>query len=952
MTQSSEATQIVNALGAGDDSHVGRLVELVYEELRRLAGSFLAQEAVGHTLQPTALVNEAFLKLIKQDEVDWQGRSHFLAIGAQAMRRILVDYARTKKRQKRGGGWQRVELTDDAVFSTSRSEDVLALDAALEELARLNPRQARIVELRFFSGMSIDEIAAALGMSKRTVERDWTMVRAWLRHQAYRGVGDVTPERYDQMMAIFLAASQLNGARRDEFLKAACQGDSDLRQEVDSLLQHHHAHTISTKRQVAAADSTQKNTTERGHFSKALMTASWPRGTQRPILVAGLLAVSIAVVGWWLHHRIRSTLRSNLEDHLRTVLVADVAALREWVAEKQAEVQSWASNDAVRREVIELVSLYGRHDTTAESVRGSAAFQALLEKLKPVYLREGSYGAVVVSRDGVNLFHNKCELVGREITPHDGVYLQLVLQGKTILAKPSLRATHVVGFPPNAAEPVMAVAAPVLGPDERVIAALAIAFDAREEFADLLTTANLGASAESFAIDDRGMLLSNLKHLDALRESGLLPGGQVPAMNLEVRDPQIDLTKGRTKPAVDQLRPLTVMATSVAAEKSGLNLTGYRNLLGQKVVGAWEWLPDYGFAVATEIQFTEAFAPLRYVRWAFSALYGILALLTIAILASSGSLARVQHHVDGVRRLGQYSLEALIGEGGMGKVYRARHALLQRPTAVKLFDGENADPDSVQRFEREVQLTSRLEHPNTIQIYDFGRTSDHVFYYAMELLDGVNLAQLVSAQGRLPAARVMYLLMQVCESLQEAHQAGLIHRDIKPANIMVCRRGGQFDVIKVLDFGLVKQLHLEASDGVEHSQRISGTPRYMAPERLATPQAVDARSDLYSLGAVAYYLLTGQEIFAAESGLQLLVYSVRSAAPRPSQVTGVDVPTQLDGLIHRCLAPAPHDRPDNVTEVLDALRRLAQDFPWSQQDAQACWPWNERAKRTIPVSPV
>jgi RNA polymerase sigma factor (TIGR02999 family) len=183
MTRSREATKIVNALGAGDRSRADRLIELVYDELRSLAGRFMAQEGIGHTLQPTALVNEAFLKLIKQDEVDWQGRSHFLAIGAQAMRRILVDYARTKKRQKRGGGLQRVELTDELVFSTGRSEDVLALDTALEELAKLNPRQAQIVELRFFAGMSIDEIAAALGLSKRTVERNWTMVRAWLRQK-------------------------------------------------------------------------------------------------------------------------------------------------------------------------------------------------------------------------------------------------------------------------------------------------------------------------------------------------------------------------------------------------------------------------------------------------------------------------------------------------------------------------------------------------------------------------------------------------------------------------------------------------------------------------------------------------------------------------------------------------------------------------------------------------
>ena len=183
MSQSAEATQIVTALSAGDHSRFDRLAEMVYDELRRLAAHYSAQEAGYQTLQPTALVNEAYLKLVKQDRVDWRGRSHFFALGAQAMRRILVDYARTKKRQKRGGGRHRVELTENAELSMTHSEDVLAVDEALEELARLNPLQARIVELRFFADMTVDEIAAVLGISKRTTERHWTMVRAWLRQR-------------------------------------------------------------------------------------------------------------------------------------------------------------------------------------------------------------------------------------------------------------------------------------------------------------------------------------------------------------------------------------------------------------------------------------------------------------------------------------------------------------------------------------------------------------------------------------------------------------------------------------------------------------------------------------------------------------------------------------------------------------------------------------------------
>lgn len=760
----------------------------------------------------------------------------------------------------------------------------------------------------------------------------------------------MTPGRYEQVMATFLAASQLAPPQRDAFLDAACQDDEELRTKVESLLEHHHSHTISTKSKYGVSASTQKDTARRDHFSKAAMVAGLSRNVQRPIWVAGFLALWLAIVGVWLHHRVGDALRENLQDHLHTVLAANVSALREWVSEKQSEVNSWAVNDNLRDEVGQLVALYGQDHQLVERLRASQAYQVLFQELKPVHEREGVFGVVVVSRDGVNLFHSRSELVGLEITPQDGNYLRQVLWGNTILVRPSLRTSHAVGFPPNAEEPVMAVAAPIRGGDDRVMAALAIAFDARTEFADLLTTADLGVSAESFAIDDRGLLLSNLKHPEALRRIGLLREGQLPAMNVEIRDPGVDLAAAGQVRNRDGLRPLTVMATSVAADKSDLDLDGYRNVAGQRVVGAWQWLPDYGFAVATEILLSEAYAPLRFVRLAFCALYGILALLTISILVSSGSLARAQREIEGVRQLGQYRLEALIGEGGMGKVYRAQHALLQRPTAVKLFEGDNADPDSIRRFEREVQLTCRLEHPNTIQIYDFGRTSDQVFYYAMELLDGVNLGQLVAAQGRLPSARVIHILIQICGSLQEAHDLGLIHRDIKPGNVMICRRGGQLDVVKVLDFGLVKELPRDGNAPLEPSQQISGTPRYIAPERLATPQHVDTRSDLYSLGAVAYYLLTGQEIFCFDSGLQALWHAAQAAAPRPSQAIGAEVPPPLDELVHRCLEPVPGQRPHNVAEIAKVLRELAQDHPWSQSDAMSCWPWNGRAARTLPVA--
>ena len=211
-----------------------------------------------------------------------------------------------------------------------------------------------------------------------------------------------------------------------------------------------------------------------------------------------------------------------------------------------------------------------------------------------------------------------------------------------------------------------------------------------------------------------------------------------------------------------------------------------------------------------------------------------------AALASSFSAARLHREVSQARRVGQYTLQKRIGGGGMGQVYLARHALLKRPTAIKLLRPDQTSPLTIARFEREVQLTSQLTHPNTIEIFDFGRTPEGLFYYAMEYLPGLTLAELVRQEGPLPAERVICILRQVCGSLKEAHAVGLIHRDIKPQNIMLCERGGQWDFVKVLDFGLVKQLPDGHAPQLTADQQVSGTPLYIAPEVWIQPQRADA----------------------------------------------------------------------------------------------------------------
>jgi eukaryotic-like serine/threonine-protein kinase len=311
-----------------------------------------------------------------------------------------------------------------------------------------------------------------------------------------------------------------------------------------------------------------------------------------------------------------------------------------------------------------------------------------------------------------------------------------------------------------------------------------------------------------------------------------------------------------------------------------------------------------------------------------------LSIVAVCTLASSVVFG-LRKEVREVRRLGQYVIKSKLGEGGMGTVYRASHALLQRPTAIKLLHPEKIGARSIARFEREVRLTAQLSHPNTVTVFDYGRTPDGVFYYAMELLDGVNLEELVMLDGAQPASRVVSILRQAAGALAEAHGIGLIHRDIKPGNIMLCERGGAPDVVKIVDFGLVKELGRDVAT-ITRADIVTGTPQYMAPETLTAPQDVDGRSDLYALGAVGYFLITGQPVFQGRTMVEVCSHHLHTPPTSPSERLGRTVAHDLERVILDCLAKDPGNRPQTT---LDLDQRLAGcDVPaWDTAQAAAWW---------------
>ncbi len=317
-------------------------------------------------------------------------------------------------------------------------------------------------------------------------------------------------------------------------------------------------------------------------------------------------------------------------------------------------------------------------------------------------------------------------------------------------------------------------------------------------------------------------------------------------------------------------------------------------------------------------------------------------------------VSRLGQQVSKAREMGSYQLGDLLKRGGMGEVYKATHTMLARPAAIKLIrpemlggqNGEDAQI-AVKRFHREAEAAANLRSPHTVELFDFGVTEDQTLYFVMELLEGADLETMVQKHGPMPPARVIHILRQVCESLEEAHERGLVHRDIKPANIHVGHVGIRDDFVKVLDFGLVKSVapSSEVSLGTAVG-RTPGTPAYMAPE-MALGETVDGRADLYALGCVAYYLLTGKLVFDAENTFQMVAKHLHNEAILPSVRGGIEIPLELERLVLMCLAKNPEARPRSAAELSRALANVDVE-PWTDELAKE-W-WSSIATRSEPAS--
>ena len=657
-------------------------------------------------------------------------------------------------------------------------------------------------------------------------------------------------------------------------------------------------------------------------------------------VVVGLLLLGL---GWWAYNGVRDAVARTQVGGLDAILGAVVRGIDVWAHEHERAVERIARDPAVTAHALRLAAV--ARDGAVEACRRTDG-EALMQLLPTLVGSTEKVAFMVLDREARILASNLPIPCGERLRPPAfRQRLDRAFDGATTFVRPigdPQLMYEGVGNPLK--RPLAWVIAPVKGASGPSPAVLAVGLLADREFARLFASASANNTTEAFAFSDDGLLLTSTEHAQEFVEAKLYEGRTASGVFVvPVRDPGGDLTAGHLPTIEPAARPLTrAAALAVAARDKlaesdwrGTETEPYRSYTGREVVGAWRWLPAYDFGAIAERDVREAFAALRYLRISFSVIAGFIVLSLIASMTSSLSIVRLRRQFGLLQKLGAYTLERQLSEGGMATIFLARHALLKRPTAVKILKKTVGNDEFVHRFEREVQLASQLRHPNTVQIYDFGRTREGQPYYVMEYLDGVTLTDLVRHSGRVPPGRVIHILRQIAAALREAHARGMVHRDVKPDNIMLCRRG-EDDFVKLLDFGLVKDIEKEATRDVTKQLKILGTPRYMSPERIANPADVDARADLYALGAVGYFLLTGQHLFEGSDNLDISNQVMHTPAPRVSAFVP-QIPEALDSLIAACLEKERSKRPPSADAVIESLDRAASRLAWTQRDAAAWW---------------
>ncbi len=761
-------------------------------------------------------------------------------------------------------------------------------------------------------------------------------------------------EKHQKVKVIFQKAIELPRSEREAYIRQQADGDKEVLIEVRELMANHSEDTIlSNESNTTQGTSTISSKRKIGRVSDSLgskRTSIFLEGlfgTRRRFGVTLILTfVLLIVLGYWSHNQVKNSLRDIRAEELETVLEADVLAMEIWINDFRNSVRAWSRTPELSDELGVLFA-YGNCPSCIERLQFAPWQDTITSILRPFLQDSKSAGYNVFDKDGYVVSASDRSVVGNRLNTVGFRELVEFSKGEGSFRAPFNPAQLVYDdsrIKSIYTKPIVWAGNPIYNDSIGLVGYFGVGRYADLGFSEIVNIAEMGETGETYAFNAEGVMLTSSRFEDELRQLALIDDdlSSTSALHLSLRDPGGDLSagfepdgplasKGFIKPV--GLSIASISDTSIA--QSGVLNEPYRDYRGRKVIGAYHWFPEYEFGLITEVDYEEAFKPLEYIDKTFGVLILVLAIFIAYSLYTSLRFLGLRRKVGEAVQLDQYTLVRKIGEGGIGEVYLANHALLKRPTAIKILKNDLISSEVIDRFEREVQLASKLTHPNTIEIYDFGHTPEDVFYYAMELLNGFTLAQIVQMRGEVPAGRVLHILRQATASIAEAHSVGLIHRDIKPQNIMLVQRGGEFDVVKVLDFGLVKDLSEEEANQTQTTQ-LTGTPLYMAPERIKSPKDSDMRSDLYALGAVAYYMLAGQALFKFSTEIDI-IYQVVNTDPEPLHKLNPEIPKDVSQFVANCLKKDPEKRPQTAKDMLATIQKLMKKHKWDETDSEKWW---------------
>ncbi|MBD0400737.1 serine/threonine-protein kinase [Flammeovirga sp. EKP202] len=722
-----------------------------------------------------------------------------------------------------------------------------------------------------------------------------------------------------------------------------CQDDQELLQEVISLYQEFTTYTPQKKESSHQShiqpNKEDQTTSLYGKISNHLLKN---KNSRLIVILCGL--VILLVVGFWVRKSIYYGVFNQEIEEKTAQINATSTIINDWVENEKRKVKEIATTKILKDFAIEIDSLQRLEIPDNEYLEKIKPYNITINKLKEIM---GFDFICLLHKNELKITYNTWNSSTNELSPLINKYLSKKVfdyhnelkKGNTIFIPPIhvteslLEEDSVINRDSDCA-----TGTPIYNYKNEIVGYVLTVTLAKNQFSNLFKSTVYGQSSEAYALNQEGFIISESRFTKVLQEKGFLNYGS-SIYHLQGLNPGVNVMEGEI-PEIEVINwPLTATSlkfyeyyNGIIQQNSGSIHHIYKDYRGVDVIGVWKWLDDLGFGIVLKEDAADALVMIQKMDWVLGVLYFIICLLCFLLYHSN---IRILRFNSKIKKLGQFAIVEKIGEGGFGVVYKAEHALIKMPVAIKLLKKEFNTDDNIKRFEREVRATSTLKHPNTIKIYDYGISNEGNFYYVMEFIEGITLGKIIDRDEQFPINRAVYILLEVAYSLREAHHKNLVHRDIKPMNILLSKQGEAYDQVKLLDFGLVKELTPDSEQTAFH--KVGGTPLYMAPERLRDPKNSDSKVDIYSLGILGFYMLNGRLMIEILSQKVLSGQEIIEAREIQKLIDREDIPEDLYSLLVQCIQFNPEKRIQNIDTLIQHLEKIAAQTPWNKKQAYDWW---------------